>query len=65
MEISFPFGLSLSSRITEAILASSENTPFFRLLFVAIEGGVLRISAERLSNLVVILSKPATFLLLF
>ena len=46
LEISFLFGLPLSSGITEAILASSENTPYFRLLFIAIESGVLSISAE-------------------
>ena len=43
LEISFLFGLPLSSGITEAILTSSENTPYFRLLFIAIESGVLSI----------------------
>ena len=64
MEISFLFGLPLSSGITEAILASSGNTPYFRLLFIAIERGVLSISAESLTNLGGILSKPVAFLVL-
>ena len=43
LEISFLFDLTLSSRITEAILASSGNNPYFRLLFIAIERGVVRL----------------------
>ena len=62
MEISFLIGLPLSSGITEAILASSENTPYFRILFIAIERGVLNISAESFTNLGGILSKPVAFL---
>ena len=64
LEISFLFGLPLSSGITEAILASSGNTPYFRLLFIAIERGVLSISAESFTNLGGILSKPVAFLVL-
>ena len=45
LEISFLFGLPLSSGITEAVLASSGNTPYFRLLFNAIERGALSILA--------------------
>ena len=62
MEISFLIGLPLSSGITEAILASSENTPYIRILFIAIERGVLNISAESFPNLGGILSKPVAFL---
>ena len=51
LEIPFLFGLLLSSGITEAVLASCGNTPYFRLLFIAIERGVLSISAESLINL--------------
>ena len=61
LEISFLFGLPLSSGITEAILASSGNTPYFRLLFTAIEREVLSISAESFTNLGGILSKPIAF----
>ena len=56
------FGLPLSSGITEAIVASSANTPYFRLLLIAIERGVLSISAESLIYLGGILSKPVAFL---
>ena len=56
------FGLPLLGRITETILASSGNTPYFRLLFIAIERGVLSISAESFTNLGGILSKPVAFL---
>ena len=38
------FGLPLSSGITEAILTSLGNTPYFRLLFIAVERGVLSVS---------------------
>ena len=62
LEISFLFGLPLSSGITETILASSGNTPYFRLLFIAIESGVLSTSAESFTNLGGILSKPVAFL---
>ena len=44
LEISFLFGLPLSSGITEAILTSLGNTPYFQLLFIAVERGVLSIS---------------------
>ena len=46
----------------EAILASSANALYFRLLFIAIERGVLSIAAEILTNLDGILSKPVAFL---
>ena len=55
------FGLSLSSGVTEAILASSRKTPYFRLLFIAIERGVVIISAESLTSLGGIFSKPVAF----
>ena len=63
-EISFLFGLHLLSGITETILAFSGNTPYFKLLFIAIERGILSISAESLANLGGILSKPVAFLVL-
>ena len=56
--------LKISSRILEAILASSANALYFRLLFIAIERGVLSISAEILTNLGGILSKPVASLVL-
>ena len=62
--MSFLFGLLLSSGITEVILASSRNTPYLRLLFIAIERALLSISAERFTNLGGILSKPVAFLVL-
>ena len=55
------FGLPLSSGITEGILASFGNTPYFRLLLIAIGRGVLSISAESFANLGGILSKPVAF----
>ena len=58
LEISFLFGLPLPSGITEPILTSSGNPPYFRLLFIVIERGVLSISAENFTNLGGILSKP-------
>ena len=64
MKILFLFGLPLSSGITETILASSGNTPYFRLLFIAIKKGILSISAESLAYLGGILSKPVAFLVL-
>ena len=63
LEISFLFGLPLSNGITEAILASSGNTPYFRLLFIATERGALSILAVSFSNLGGILSKPVSIFL--
>ena len=45
-------------------MGSSENTPYFRLLFIAIERGVISISAESCTNLGGILWKRVTFLVL-
>ena len=42
-------------------MASSRNAPYFRLLFIAIEEGVLSISVECFLNLGGILSKPFSF----
>ena len=56
--------LKISSRIIEAVLASSASALYFRLLFIAIERGVLSIAAEILTNLDGILSKPVAFLVL-
>ena len=69
LKTSFLFGLPLSSRITKAILASSGNTPYFRLLFITIialstllQQTVLSISTESLTNLGSNSSKPAALL---
>ena len=64
LDISSLFGLPLSSGITELILATSENAPYFKLLFITIERGVLSISAKSFTNLGGILSKPVAFLVL-
>ena len=48
--------------LTEAILVWSRRTPYFRLLFIAIERGVLSILAEYFTHLCGILSKPAPVL---
>ena len=43
-------------------MASSGNTPYLRLLFIATESGVLSTSAESFTNSGSILSKPVAFL---
>ena len=61
LEIWFLFGVPLLSVITKAILTSSGNTPYLRLLSISVERGVLSISAESLTNFGDILSKPVAF----
>ena len=58
------FGLLLSSGVIEVTLASSGKTPYFRLLFIAIEREVFNISAASLTYFGGILLKSVAFLVL-